>query len=72
MNAAVATIKTNIENAFPRYKDKITVWDNTYYKPIGGNYLNGREIFVRFVSLNEDPPLLSIDSADEPRGITGG
>ena len=72
MNAAVATIKTNIENAFPRFKDKIAVWDNTDYNPIGGNYFDGREIFVRFVSLNEDPPQLNIESALYPRGLAGG
>ena len=31
VNASIATIKTNIETACPRYKDKISVYDNLTY-----------------------------------------
>ena len=36
VSATIGTIKTNIENTFPRYKDRIAVWDNPAYTSYGG------------------------------------
>lgn len=58
-------IKVSIENACPNLKDKLAVWDGST------PYSDGRDIFIRFVSLNDDPVQLNISSASI-NPLTGG
>ena len=66
-NAHPNTIKYYLEQTFIELKDKLIVWD-AY---ASGNYEDGRDIFIRFVSYNDDPDQITISSAVTP-AITGG
>ena len=67
-NAAIYTIKSSIEDTCKYFRDKLILWDGPAYNI---NYLDGRDIFIRFASYNADPGQFVI-SQPNLSGITGG
>ena len=62
-NAQPASIKYAIEAVCPQFKDKMAVWEGPAY---GYNFLEGRDILIRFMSYNADPAQLTLKSASSP------